>query len=401
MKEKIHFIKIRFCITAILFLFAGVLYSQISKSEPGIADRVPLVLKKHILKEATWALAQQPETVTAAFSSRSAGGRHDFFSEGDYWWPDSENPDSPYVQRDGLTNPDNFVAHRKAMITFSRVVGALASAYILTGDKKYATHAMLHCRAWFIDTTTKMNPNLLFAQAIKGRATGRGIGIIDTIHFMEVVRALMLFEKRQSGRSEDISGSKRWFEEYLSWLTTHAYGKAEMTAANNHGTCWVMQVTAFAKFTGNNNLLELCSERYKSVLLPGQMGPDGSFPLELKRTKPYGYSIFNLDAMVMICQILSTDSNNLWNYETTSGQSIIKGISYLVPYIKNKKSWPLKPDVMFWEEWPVAQPFLIFGAVQFKNNEWFNVWHKLDHAPQNEEVIRNLPVRNPLIWLDR
>jgi len=35
-----------------------------------------------------------------------------------------------------------------------------------------------------------MNPNLQYAQAIHGRFTGRGIGIIDTIHLVEVARAL-------------------------------------------------------------------------------------------------------------------------------------------------------------------------------------------------------------------
>jgi hypothetical protein len=399
MKHYEKFINLRLFITVILLFTSVFCWSQYKETGRGITDRVPQVLKQHILKEAEWALAQQPETVTAAFSLRSAGGRHDFFSEGDYWWPDEASPDSPYVQRDGLTNPDNFVAHRKAMIRFSRIVGALASAFILTGDKKYAAQAMIHCRAWFVDTATIMNPNLLFAQAIKGRATGRGIGIIDTIHFMEVVQGLMVFEKSGAASGGDIEKCKHWFESYLNWLTTHSYGKAEMNAANNHGTCWVMQVASFSKFTGNIKLLELCRERYKSVLLPGQMSVDGSFPLELRRTKPYGYSIFNLDAMVMICQILSTRVDDLWVYETASGQSVKKGISYLVPYIKEKHKWPLKPDVMYWEEWPVAQPFLIFGAARFQNEEWFNVWKKLDHAPQNEEVIRNLPVRNPLVWL--
>jgi hypothetical protein len=400
MKKITRHTIVRFFIVVILLLPAFFSPAQIKKPEPKIAERVPAILKKHILKEAAWALSQQPETVTASISGRSAGGKHDFFSEGDYWWPDPSSPDSPYVQRDGLTNPDNFVAHRKAMIRFSRVVGALASAYILTGDKKYAAHAMIHCRAWFIDTATLMNPNLLFAQAIKGRATGRGIGIIDTIHFMEVVQGLIVFEKTRAANTFDIERCKQWFEDYLGWLTTHSYGKAEMNAANNHGTCWVMQVAAFSKFTGNLKMLGFCSERYKSVLLPGQMGADGSFPLELKRTKPYGYSIFNLDAMTMICQILSTGADNLWHYETATGQSVKKGITYLVPYIKNKHNWPLKPDVMYWEEWPVAQPFLVFGAVTFNNEDWFNVWQSLDHAPQNEEVIRNLPVRNPLIWLN-
>jgi hypothetical protein len=153
---------------------------QNNNSTP-ILSLVPEVLRAQIMQEAEWALQQEPITVTSETSPRTAGGKHDFFSEGDYWWPNPASPDSPYIQRDGMTNPNNFVAHRLAMIRFSRIVGALASAYMLTHDAKYYQLALKHCNAWFVDTVTRMNPNLLYAQAIKGRFTGRGIGIIDTI----------------------------------------------------------------------------------------------------------------------------------------------------------------------------------------------------------------------------
>jgi len=358
------------------------------------------ILRSQIMKEAEWAMQQQPITVTAEFSPRSAGGKHDFFSEGDYWWPNPVSPDSPYIQRDGMSNPDNFVAHRLAMIRLSKIVGALASAYKITGDKKYIAQAMKHCTAWFADTATMMNPNLLYAQAIKGRFTGRGIGIIDTIQLMEVVQGLLVMENDAAMDKNALAAIKSWFNKYLEWLTTHPYGKAEMNATNNHGTCWAMQVAAFSRFTGNAKLMEFCSDRFKNVFLPKQMAPDGSFPRETARTKPYGYSIFNLDAMTTLCQILSTKKNDLWNYQTADGKSIKKGIEFLYPYIVDKSKWPFKKDVMYWDEWPVAQPFLIFGAEAFNNNEWFSTWKNLDHNPQVEEVIRNLPVRHPLIWLN-
>lgn len=363
-----------------------------------VKDEAEKILREQALNQAAWALKQEPVTVTAEASSRSAGSRHDFYSEGDYWWPDPASADSPYIQRDGMTNPGNFVAHRHAMIRFSRIVGALACAYVLTGNKKYVDHALLHCKAWFIDTATKMNPNLLYAQAIKGRVTGRGIGIIDGIQLMEVTQGLLAMEK--SGLGKNIyAATRQWFSEFLTWLTTHQYGKDEMNAANNLGTCWTMQVAAFSKFTNNDEWMSFCSDRYKSVLLPGQMAADGSFPRELSRTKPYGYSIFNLDAMATICQLLSTKENDLWNFTLADGRGIRKGIDFLYPYIVNKSRWPYQHDVMYWNDWPVAQPFLIFGAAAFNKKEWLNTWKKLDHAPGVEEIIRNLPVRNPLIWL--
>jgi len=380
-----------------LFIFTTILARQMASAQ-SITQQVTETLKPYVLKEAAWALKQTPVTITAETCSRSAGGKHDFYSEGDYWWPNPKSPDSPYVQKDGLTNPQNFVAHRLAMIRFSRIVGSLATAYKITGDKKYVAIAEKHINAWFIDPETMMNPNLLYAQAIKGVATGRGIGIIDAIQLMEVVQGVEAMQNALDTKTVD--GTKAWFTKYLTWVTTHQYGKDEMNAKNNHGTCWTMQVACFAKFTNNTELLNFCRDRYKTLLLPGQMAADGSFPLELKRTKPYGYSIFDLDAMSTICQILSTKDDNLWAFTTKDGLSISKGIAFIEPYLKDKSKWPYPHDVMYWDFWPVAQPSLAFGAVALNNAAWFNTWQALNHAPENEEIIRNLPVRHPLIWLN-
>lgn len=357
-------------------------------------------LRSNVLAEADNVMRELPVTVTLSACERSAGGKHDFYSEGDYWWPDPSNPDGPYIQRDGQTNPQNFVAHRHAMIRLSKIIGALASAYTITGDEKYVRSAIPHLKAWFVDTVSMMNPSLLYAQAIKGRATGRGIGVIDTIHLMEVAQGISTMEGSRVFDKVLLRQIESWFANYLRWLTTHQYGQDEMNAENNHGTCWVMQVASFSKLTENDSLINFCKERFKNVLLPNQMAQDGSFPRELRRTKPYGYSLFNLDAMAMICQILSSEKDNLWTYETSDGKSIKKGIEFLYPYIKNKEQWPHAKDVMYWDNWPVAHPLLAFGALAFQNRTWFETWKQLDHFPMVEEVIRNLPIRNPVIWLN-
>jgi hypothetical protein len=386
-----------------IFLFISFVFLSCHVQQQAIVNSfqnaIEQTLREQVMTEAAWAMQQEPVTVTAQSSARSAGGKHDFFSEGDYWWPNPKSVDSAYIQKDGMTNPDNFIAHRLAMIRFSKIVGALASAYKITHDDKYVAQALKHCKAWFVDEATYMNPNLLYAQAIKGRFTGRGIGIIDTIQLMEVAQGLLIMQQSSAMDQNSLAGIKSWFEKYMKWLTTHPYGKDEMNAKNNHGTCWTMQVASFAKFTGNRQLMDFCSNRYKTVLLPEQMAADGSFPLEIKRTKPFGYSLFNLDAMTTICQILSTKENDLWNYTTSDGESIKKGIEFLFPFIADKNKWTFPKDVMYWEQWPVAQPALVFGANAYRNNDWLNAWKKLDHDPKEEEVIRNLPVRHPLIWI--
>ena len=82
------------------------------------------------------------------------------------------------------------------------------------------------------------------------------------------------------------------------------------------------------------------------------------------------------------------------------GKSIKKGIAFLYPFVNDKRRWTFQKDVMYWDNWPVAHPFLAFGAVEYQNHEWFSMWKQLDHFPKIEEVIRNLPIRNPVIWLN-
>lgn len=357
------------------------------------------ILEKGVWQRAVFNLREEPVTITSFIAERSAGDAHDFYSEGDYWWPDPLNPDGAYIRRDGETNPDNFVAHRHAMIRFSSIVGNLTSAYLLTKDEVYAKAVVKHIRAWLMDEETRMRPDLQYAQAIKGIATGRGIGIIDTVHLMEVAQSLLRLEQAGMLPEDVVTGSKKWFSDYLKWMSTHPYGIEEMNAKNNHGTCWVMQAAVFARYVEDKDMIEFCKNRYKQVLLPHQMAEDGSFPRETARTKPYGYSLFNLDAMATICQTLSTATDDLWEFSADHIKSIRKGIEFIFPYVVDKAAWPFAHDVMYWNEWPVAHPFLIFGALQTGNEEWLSVWAELEHFPETDEVVRNLPVRNPLLWI--
>jgi hypothetical protein len=361
--------------------------------------------RQRVLRAADRYLRESPQTITATSSPRSAGGRHDYFSEGDYWWPDPGNPDGPYIQRDGMTNPDNFVAHRHALIRLSLQVPALAAAWVITRDQRYADHAALHLRAWFVDSDTRMNPHLLYAQAIKGRVTGRGIGIIDTLHLVEVARAITVLENAGALGAQVRQGTRQWFEQYLAWMTTHEYGQAERDAKNNHGTCWVAQVAEFARYTGRDDLTAFCRDRFKTVLVPGQIAPDGSFPEELRRTKPYGYSLFNLDAMAIVAQILDADrppsarlGDSLWTFVTPDGRGIGKALAFMYPFIKDKSRWPHKPDVMYFDEWPVRHAALLFGGRALGRPEYVDLWKTLKADPTVDETIRNYFIRQPVLW---
>lgn len=381
----------------VLILFSWA--SLLSCSNLKMAFNLNEIERGRELENATNYFLESPKTITSSFCERSSGNKHDFYSEGDYWWPDDKNPNGPYIRKDGLTNPANFTNHREALIHFSQLSGALASAYVLTNDKKYARKLTEHLKAWFVNEDTKMNPNLLYAQAIKGVATGRGIGIIDTVHLVEVTKAIHAIEDSGALSAADLATIKLWFTNYLNWITTHEYGIAERDNGNNHSVCWTMQVAAFADLIGDEKTMEFCRNFYKNTLLPNQMDKDGSFPLELKRTKPYGYSLFNLDAMTSICQILSTKNDNLFTYTTSDGKNIELGIKFMFPYIENKSLWKYEQDVMYWNQWPVRQSSLLFGGLAFKNKKYIELWKSLNANFTTPEIVRNMPVRNPILWV--
>ena len=383
----------------LLPLFSLITLASSSLSAQQSALDVAAFDRGRVIAAANRYLKEVPITITSSSSPRSAGGLHDFFSEGDYWWPDPQNPGGPYIQRDGMSNPDNFNDHRRYLMRLSLQVPALIAAWKLTGNVQYARHAVRHLRAWFLDERTRMNPNLQYAQAIHGRFTGRGIGIIDTIHLVEVARAIEVLEHSEALSGAELKGIKQWFVDYLNWMTTSKNGIDERDARNNHGTCWVMQVAEFAHLTGNEELMSYCRNRFRTVLVPNQIAADGSFPQELRRTKPYSYSLFNLEAMTAVCQILSTPADNLWTFQLPDGRGVQKAVAYLFPYIKDKKSWPLAKDVMYDDQWPMRQSSLLFAGLVFGNADYLNLWKTLRADSDVEEVIRNFFIRQPVLWV--
>jgi hypothetical protein len=357
--------------------------------------------RARVLKAADAFLAEPPITVTAFRAERSAGGLHDYFSQADYWWPDPATPDGlPYVSRDGWSNPDTFNQHRWAMVRLARGVGALGAAFKITGRREYADQAVRHLRAWFVDPATRMNPSLQFGQAILGVSTGRGVGIIDTVHLIEVSATIEVLEKKGALSAAEAVPIKAWFRDYLTWLTTSEYGIDERERANNHGTCWVMQVAAFARMLGDRETLEYCRTRFKRWLLPNQMFQDGSFPLEMRRTKPYGYALFQLDQIATVAQILSTPDDTLWTFTLPDGRTLKKAFEFMVPFVADKSRWTLPKDVAFFEYWPVRHASLVFAGLAYREPRYIELWKALPADPVVTEILRNMPVRYPSLWID-
>jgi beta-galactosidase len=377
----------------------GVEPAFLTVKKPAFVD-VEAVDRARILKAANAALGDEPVSITASRAKLSKGGPHDFYSNADYFWPDPSKPDGlPYINRDGQSNPNNFADHRRAIRKLQDDVAALAAAYKITGDARYAAKAEEFLRVFFLDANTRMNPSLQFAQAVPGRSAGRSYGIIDGLHLVEVPLAIEAIQDSAAFSVSDLEGLKAWFGQMVHWMTTSKNGREEAAAKNNHAVAFYLQIAVFSDFIGDTVQLDECRRQFKDVFLPRQMAAEGDFPLEVARTKPYGYSIFQLDNMASLCQILSRPGDNLWAFALPDGRGIGKGMDFLYPFLEDKSKWPRHPDLQAWDGWPARQPCLLFAGLALGDQSYVDLWKKLPADPTDPEVRRNIAITQPLLWL--
>jgi hypothetical protein len=393
-------IRLNVALTALALCCLSPIGARLCRAAELVAVDVQEIEGGRVLKAATAALACQPITITKFRARLSEGGPNDFYSNGDYWWPNPATTNGlPYIQRDGQTNPENFVEHRRCVVELRDAVAALGAAYKITGEDRYAAKAASLLRVFFLEPKTRINPELKYAQAIPGVSPGRGIGIIDTLHLIEVPLAVMAMGKSPAFPAEDFSGVKRWFGDYVEWMTTSKNGQDEAKAGNNHAVAFWLQVAAFSQLTEDKAKVAECRHRFKEVFVAKQMASDGSFPAELRRTKSYGYSIFQLDNMASLCQLLSTPADDLWNYELPDGRGMRKAMAFLFPYLADKSKWQNKPDIQAWDGWPARQPCLLFAGRSFGEEKYIELWKKLPADPADAEVRRNIAIKQPALWI--
>ncbi len=295
-------------------------------------------LKCELARLAEEKLKLAPVSVTYHESPGATGNPHDFYSEGPYWWPNPENPDGPYIKRDGEFNPDRFNAHMEDMVTMSDAVSILCQAGLYLGKREYFDKAAELIKVWFVDEETKVNPHMECGQAIRGVCDGRGIGIIDTSNYIRVVYGADILQ-RAGGYEDVICGLKEWFSQYIMWLTTSEKGLEEKNFFNNHSNWWNTQVAVFSAFTENEKQLEECFDSYRNRILSQQTDTEGKFTDEITRTRSYHYTLYNMDACVLIAEVAYHKGVDLWNYETSDGKSLKKCVEFFKPFYKNPFLW--------------------------------------------------------------
>ncbi len=291
-----------------------------------------------------WYLKIPLTSVVEKTAGPQGGTVHDYTSLSRYSWPDPDRPGGlPYIYKDGLTNPEREDLRHYDALRLEKMadtVHSLAVAYYATGQDRFAQRAALWLRTWFIDPETRMNPSLDYAQSVPGKAAGTSYGIIESVVLIRVVDAALLIESYPGWTAVDKTCLRRWFADYLLWLTDSPPGVKEKAARNNHGVWYDAQVAAFAYYTGDHQLAAKVLAGSVPLRIRAQIRPDGDMPLEAARTRSLHYVIYNLKAFITLARLGDKIGVDLWDYESEDGRGVRKAIDYAAPYIVGEKQWP-------------------------------------------------------------
>lgn len=315
-----------------------------------------------------------------------SGDKHDYMSLAPYWWANPGTANGlPYVRRDGEINPErDRASDRKSLENMTSGVETLSFAYFFTGREEYAARAAKLLRVWFLDEATKMNPHLRFAQAIPGRSSGRGAGIIETHNLPDLIDAVALLAGSKEWSGNDQRALQAWFDKYLRWLLESAQGRSEAKALNNHSSWYDVQVASFSLFIGKKDLAKNVVSEFAAKRIAKQIESDGRQPYELERTQSWNYSLFNLEAMFSAASIAEKLGVDLWNDQGAEKHGIRKALDWLVPFAADKSTWS-HPQVTRLQPEKLA-PLLRRAALHYRDPSYEQVLNKISGVNPDQRM---------------
>lgn len=330
---------------------------------------------KQLIKEATALLPQKAPSVMDKPDECVAisGDKHDFITVGKYSWPNPDTPDGkPWFQKDGVRNPNYIKYDATYQVKMCKNVVKLSAAYFFSGDEKFARKAVEHLDTWFLNSQTKMNPHLLYAQVIPGNDgdMGHAAGIIEGRIFVDVLSAVGLLASSSAYTTRVDEGLKQWFKKFYNWLTTSKPGKEESRTKNNHAVAYDELLIAISLFSGENETaLRLIDELHPNRLYR-QIEPEGKMPLELARTLGHSYSEYNLIHMLEICEMAKPLASDLYHRTSEDGRCIGKAIDFMTTYQgKTLEEFAPYKQISGWDNSQQQMCWLFYRARHFDSKK--------------------------------
>lgn len=292
-----------------------------------------------------------------------SGDVHDYISMAIYRWPNPDTKDGlPYIVRDGEINPESRTKYTDAgvKIKLCKDIKTLGLAYYYSHDDKYVTRANDIIRCFFINPETKMNPNFNHGQLAPGYNMGRSAGIIESSQFTEVMEGVTLISESEKWPEDTDKQLKKWFSDYLGWLTTSKFGLEARNLKNNHGTNYDKLCCCIYLFLGQYDNAVKHINLYTRPRLKSHIKEDGLQPLEVGRTKSWGYATMNCRTFTQIAVMGERVGADMWYTKDGDKNDLKTMIDWFIPYVTGEKEWKWKQIIKVSVkniEWPLDMAY--------------------------------------------
>ena len=225
---------------------------------------LPAPLIRELVQEAESFLSEKPLSVTQKVKKAPFGDAHDYSSIPKYSFPDPDNPDGPWIYRDGCINPDFEVCDIVRWMAFCRKTTMMVAAGNLSGDIRFFEQAGRWLKTWFIAPETRMRPHLKYAQVAPGGEGKNGGGIIDFHPLCQLIEAVASLPENKEWTAADLTEFRSWLKDYLLWILSSPLIRQEVNSP----------VVRFPPACGSHGRLSGPSYIHLSPALSGSLLPN-------------------------------------------------------------------------------------------------------------------------------
>ena len=335
----------------------------------------------YLLQKTSVSIVQKPFTIS--------GDIHNYESLSTYYWPDPSNPQGPYIHKDGKINPDVKKYDSTRLKVLCDRLKYFSIAYYLTKNELYYQAFIEQIKIWYINKNTKMNPNLEYAQIIIGKNDNHGQphGIIDAYIMNDIIEAIRLINSVKKIDRRVLKEVISWHYQFFNWLNRSKLAQIEKCQPNNHGIALDILKLNIALFVGKNDVANEITSSFYNNRLEKQIDSIGRQPYELKRTKAYMYSIYNLMHIVDFCCLQESLGNP---YYKKHYEIINRAFLYLYQFVGKHEKFPYQ-EIDNWnrlEKWLKIEILRLHRLQQPPNSKALNIGYTYDFYKSMNDIIK-------------
>lgn len=277
------------------------------------------------------------EVVVTEKEKTFAPNNHYYCSIGPYWWPDTLNG-KKYINRDGHFNPEIKQFDYYKLIDLSNRCENLSKAFYITHNPKYYNALLVQLKSWFVNKKTYMKPTFMYSQVIPGQNDnkGRSTGMIDAYLFNNILESIRLVNSIKRIDRKTMKSIQKWIRDFAD-DSFERYDRLFSKSNTNISLAYDVTMVNMYLFASEEMKAKQIADQFAERRIEAQINADGSQPSELKRTRAFFYSMYNLGHIIDFCYIA-----RYWypNYYNDHKVKIDMAFEFLGKYVDTPETFP-------------------------------------------------------------